>query len=152
MSLDLGGSYLRGAIVAGSCHLFLHACNRSLFARGLLIDSRAYVISQHVRWPIRTPRPTCVNQDTWVVITPKRPKVNSIHTAAWHAWTRTSPCIIVQKTVFCLIHFPASLTRLKPSCHFDLVVIKTWLVVVVGFTPNKLQGNHVEHAFCGLYD
>ncbi len=41
--------------VAASCHLPLHACNRSLFARGLSIDSRAHVISQHARWPIRTP-------------------------------------------------------------------------------------------------
>ncbi len=66
-----------------SCHLRLHACDRSLFARGLSIDSRAYVISQHVRWPIRAPLPTCANQDAWVVITPKRPKANSIHTAAY---------------------------------------------------------------------
>ncbi len=93
-----------------SCHLRLHACNRSLFARGLSIDSRAYVISQHARWPIRTPLPTCANQDAWVVITPKRSKANSIHTAAWHAWT----------AVFSLIHFPASFIRLWPSCHFDL--------------------------------
>ncbi len=27
-----------------SCHLCLHACNRSVFARGLSIGSRAYVI------------------------------------------------------------------------------------------------------------
>ncbi len=46
-----------------SCHLSLHACNRSLFERGLSIDSRAYVISQHVCWPIRAPLPTCANQD-----------------------------------------------------------------------------------------
>ncbi len=63
-----------------SCHLCLHACNRSLFARGLSIDSRACVISQHARWPIRTPCPTCANQDALVVITPK---ANSIHTVAW---------------------------------------------------------------------
>ncbi len=68
-----------------SCRLCLHACNRSLFARGLLIDSHAYVISQHVHWPIRTPLPTCANQDAWVVITPKLPKANSRHTAAWHS-------------------------------------------------------------------
>ncbi len=30
----------------------LHSCNRSLFARGLSIDSRPYVISQHARWPL----------------------------------------------------------------------------------------------------
>ncbi len=41
--------------VVASCHLYLHACDWSVFARGLSIDSRAYVNSQHVRWPIRTP-------------------------------------------------------------------------------------------------
>ncbi len=49
--------------VAAGCHLFLHACNRSLFEHGLSIDSRANVISQHARWPIRAPLPTCANQD-----------------------------------------------------------------------------------------
>ncbi len=58
-----------------SCHLCLNACNRSLFARGLSIDFPAYVISHHVRWPIRAP----------LLITPKRPKANSNHTTAWHA-------------------------------------------------------------------
>ncbi len=56
--------------VAARCHLSLHACNRSLFSRGLSIDFRAYVISQQACWPIRTPRPICGNQDAWVVITP----------------------------------------------------------------------------------
>ncbi len=64
-----------------SCHLCLNACNRSPFARGLSIDFPAYVISHHVRWPIRAPP----------LITPKRPKANPIHTAAWHTWTRTPP-------------------------------------------------------------
>ncbi len=32
-----------------------YACYRSLLARGLSIDSRAYVSSLHARWPIRTP-------------------------------------------------------------------------------------------------
>ncbi len=45
--------------VAAGCHLSLRACNRSLFARGLSIDSRAYVISQHEHCvppaPIRPP-------------------------------------------------------------------------------------------------
>ncbi len=104
---------------AARCHLSLHACNRSLFARGPSIDSRAYVISQHVRWPIRTPPPTCVNQDAWVVITTKRLKANSIHTATRHAWTRTLARNTVQKAVFSLIHFPASFIRLWPSCHFE---------------------------------
>ncbi len=49
--------------VVASCHLCLHACNRSVIARGLSIDSRAYVISQHVRWPIRAPLTACANQD-----------------------------------------------------------------------------------------
>ncbi len=96
----------------------MHACFHSFLARGLSIDSRAYVISLHARWPSRTPRPTFANQDAWVVITPKRPKSNSIHTAAWHAWARTPPLNIVQKAVFALIHFPASF--ILPSCHSDL--------------------------------
>ncbi len=69
---------------AASCHLSLHACNRSLFARELSIDSRAYVISQHSYWPITTPRPTCANKDALVVITPKRLKANSIHGTPEH--------------------------------------------------------------------
>ncbi len=32
-------------------------------ARVPLIDSRADVISVHTRWPIRTSRPICANQD-----------------------------------------------------------------------------------------
>ncbi len=103
-----------------SCHLCLHLCNRSLFVCGLSLDSGTYVISQNVRWPIRTPPPTCANQDAWVLITPKRPKANSRHTAALHALTRTPPRYIVQKAVFSLINFPASFIHLWPSCHFDL--------------------------------
>ncbi len=104
-----------------SCHLFLHACNRSVFARELSIDSRAYVISQHARWPIRAALPTCANQDARVVvITPKRPKANSIHTAVRHAWTRTPFLNIVQEAVFFLIHFSASFIHLWPLCHSDL--------------------------------
>ncbi len=60
------------------------------------------------------------NAAAWVVITPKRPKANSIHTAAWHNWTRTPARNIVQKVVYSLIHFPASFICLWPSCHFDL--------------------------------
>ncbi len=86
--------------VAARCHLSLHAYNQSHFARGLSIDSHAYIISQHTRWPIRTARSTCANQDAWVVITPKRPKANSIHTAACHAWTRTPPLNFVLKLYF----------------------------------------------------
>ncbi len=88
--------------------------------RGLSIDFRVYVISQHVRWPIKAPLPTCANQDAWVVIMPKRPKANSIHIATWHAWTETSPHNIVQKVVFSLIHLAASFIRLWPLCHSDL--------------------------------
>ncbi len=83
-------------------------------------DSHAYVISQHARWPIRTPRPTCANQDAWVVITPKWPNWNSIHTAAWHAWTLTLPLNFVLKAVFPLVHIPTPFTRLWPSRHSDL--------------------------------
>ncbi len=76
-----GGSVSIQSLNAGemlgncSCHLRLNACNRSLFARGLSIDFPAYVISHHVRWPIRAPP----------LITPNRPKANSNDTAAWHA-------------------------------------------------------------------
>ncbi len=95
---------------AASCHLSLHACNQSLFARGLSIDSLAYIIIQHARWPIRTLHPTYANQDAWVVITPRRSKGNSMHTAAWHNWTRTPALNIVQKDLFSLIHFPPHLS------------------------------------------
>ncbi len=91
--------------VAASCHLSLRACNRSLFARGLSIDSRAYVIGLHPCWPIRAPLPTRANQDACLVITPKRSKANSTHTAAWHAWTRTPARNIVQKATLFLTHF-----------------------------------------------
>ncbi len=123
----LFSSLFRGAVVLGlwasvvaSCHLCLHACNRSFFARGQSIDPRAYVISQHVHWPIRPPLPACANQDAWVVITSERPKANSIDTAAWHAWTRRQPLNFVFKAVFPLIHFPALFMRVCPSCHFDM--------------------------------
>ncbi len=101
-----------------SCQLCLYARNRALFARRLSIDSRAYVISQHARWPIRTPSPTCANKDAWVAITPKRPNAISIHTSAWHAWTRTPPLNFVLEAVFSLIHFPASFIRLWPFVPF----------------------------------
>ncbi len=97
--------------VAASCHLSLRVCNRSLFARRLSIDSRAYVISQHACWPIRTPHPISANQDTWVVITPKRPKANSIHTATWHNWKRTPAHNTVLKAVFYLTYFPVFVHR-----------------------------------------
>ncbi len=68
---------------------------------------------------IRTPRPPCANQDAWVVITPKRPKANSIHITVLHAWTRTPHRNTVQKAVFSLTNLSASLIRLWPSCYFD---------------------------------
>ncbi len=130
--------------VAASCHLPLHTSNRSLFVWGLSIDSLAYVTSQHARWPIRTPRPTCANQDAWAVITPRWPKANSIHTATRHAWTRTPARNTAQKAVFSLIHCPASFIRLWPSCHFDLGGIQTWFGAVcrttLQFLPLKTNG------------
>ncbi len=81
------------------------------------IGSRSYVISQHAHWPIRAPLPTCANQDAWVVITPKRPKANSIHTATRHAWARAPTRNTIQRAVFSLIHFPASFIRLWSSRH-----------------------------------
>ncbi len=85
----------------------LHACYRLLLARGLSIDSRAYVISLHAGWLIGTPSPTCTNQDAWVVITPKQPKANSIHTAAWQTWTPTPVHSTGKKALVYLIQFPA---------------------------------------------
>ncbi len=108
--------------ITSDCRFCLHACNLTVFTRGSSIDSRGYGISQHVHWPTRAPLPTCANQDAWVVITPKRPKSNSIHTAACHAWTRTPSLNIVQKAVFPSVHFPVSFIRLWPSCHSDLGV------------------------------
>ncbi len=111
---------------AASCHLSLCACYRSLFARGLSIDSRAYVISLHACRPIRTLGPNCANQDVWVVTTPKGPTANSIHTAVWHAWTRTPSLNIVQKAVFSLILLPPNLPVFG---HRAILIwgIETWL-------------------------
>ncbi len=61
-----------------SCRLCLHACNRSLFARGLSIDSHAYVISQHARRPIRTPSPTCKRENE-VADALSRITINAVH-------------------------------------------------------------------------
>ncbi len=99
-------------LVVASCHLSLRTYSRSLFARGLSIDSRAYVISQHARWPIRTPLPTCANQDAWVAITPKRPKIEF--------YSHSHAARLNTKSVFSLIHLPASFICLWPSCHSDL--------------------------------
>ncbi len=106
--------------VVASYHMSLHSCKRSLFARGLSIDSHAYVISQHACWPIGTSRPTCANQYALVIIETTRPKANSIHTAAGHKWTQTPARNIVQEAVFSILNVPASIVRLSPSCHFDL--------------------------------
>ncbi len=103
--------------VAASCHLCLHASNRSLFACGLSINSRAYV----ARWPTRAPRSTCANKNAWVVITPKCPKANSKHTA----WTRTPALNFVLKAAFSHLLYP--ILAIVP---FWFGWIKTWLGVV----------------------
>ncbi len=46
MATEIKQLALLDALLAASCHLSLHACNRSLFARRLSVDSRAYAISQ----------------------------------------------------------------------------------------------------------
>ncbi len=46
-------------------------------ARELSIDTCDYAVSQHARWPVRMPHPSYANEDAWVVVTLKRPKVNS---------------------------------------------------------------------------
>ncbi len=119
LHLTTDNSHSLNNSVVASFHLSLHTCNLPLLARGLSSVSRANVISQHASWPIRTPRSTSGNPDAWVVITPKRPKANSIYTAACHAWTRTPSLNIVKKAVFSLIHFAVSFTCLWPLCHFD---------------------------------
>ncbi len=102
--------------VAASCRLSLHACNRSLLARGTSIDSHAYVISLHARWPIRAPSLTCADQDAWAVITPKRPKANCSHTNARHAWTWT----LLRNTVQGAVFFPNIFSRL---INFSFVIV-----------------------------
>ncbi len=57
-------------LVAARCKSSLHACHRLLFERGLSIDSRAYVINQHARWPIRTPEWwSSLGGQVWIVFT-----------------------------------------------------------------------------------
>ncbi len=63
----------KDGIVAASCHLSLHACNRSLFARGLSIDSCDNDISQHAHWPIRTPEwSSCLSDQRRILCTQPR--------------------------------------------------------------------------------
>ncbi len=132
--------------VAASCRLSTHAYSRSLFVRRLSIDSRAYIISQHAPWPIRTPHSTCANQDAWVVITPKRPKANSIHTATWHTWTRTPPrnkfspdtfsCLIYPSLAIVRFWFGRSIHGWGAWCDYSLAgifVISTetnWVAII----------------------
>ncbi len=68
--------------------------------------------SLHARWPIRTPRPICTNQDAWLVITPKRPMGNSTGTTP-RPEHRLEICIF--RDTFSRLIYPA-----WPSCHFDL--------------------------------
>ncbi len=58
-------------------------------AHELSIASHANAKSLHALRPIRMPLPICANQDACVVITPKLPKANSIHTAVRPALERT---------------------------------------------------------------
>ncbi len=85
-----------------SSHLSLHACYRSLSARGPLIDSRDCVNSLRALWSIRTPRPSCANQDAWAVITLKLPEGEFYS----HIWIGTPPCNIVREAVLLHIHLP----------------------------------------------
>ncbi len=63
----------------------------------------------------------CTNQGAWVFVTPRRPNANSGHTGEPRVWTWTPSRDNVQRVVLFLIHFPVSLIRLLPACHFDLV-------------------------------
>ncbi len=91
----------REAFVEASCYL-LAPCTRAIDR-----SSRANYRSILVLTSLAN---TCAYQDAWVVITPKRPKANSIRSAAWHAWTRTQPRNIVQKSVFSEYIFPSYLS------------------------------------------
>ncbi len=52
-------------LAPGECtSKLVYQLSKSGPARVLSIDSCAYVISLHARWSIRTPRPTCTNQET----------------------------------------------------------------------------------------
>ncbi len=77
----------------------LHACNRSLFARGLSIDSRAYVSSQYARWPVRTPE-----------------------------WS-SRRILFTQHERHLVISFRRLYFPIGPSCHFGSGGIETWLGV-----------------------
>ncbi len=48
------------------------------------------------------------NQDAWALVTPRRPRVTSTHTAARHNWTRTPSHNIAQKAVFFKYTFPSN--------------------------------------------
>ncbi len=62
--------------------------------RVLSIASRANVKSLHALWPIRMPRPSCANQNTWAVLTPRRPKANfyKLYTRTPHTTSRSRLC------------------------------------------------------------
>ncbi len=108
-------------------------CGRDLICSGwvqtvrvLSIASRINFISLHALWPIRTPCPICTNQDTSAVATPKRPKANSIHTAARHAWTfwfwRIETCleVVVEQIVSLQIQFLTWLKKISVQVYFYL--------------------------------
>ncbi len=124
--------------VAASGHLSLQACKRSLFPRRLSIDSRAYVISQHAHWPIRTPRSTCANQDAWVVITPKRPRANS----TGHERQHVTPFRKQYNTIYIL---PPHLSALGHRAIFDLGGSRHGWGLFVEQT-NIFQGPHRQHS------
>ncbi len=108
-----------------SSHLSLHASYRSLPARGPLIDSRDCVNSLHVHWPIKTPRPSCANQDAWAVVTLKLPEGEFYS----HVWTGTPPRNIAMKAALTLIHYALFYLNNMPLAVM-ILGIEAWLWTV----------------------
>ncbi len=101
-----------------------HACYRPHHAR---TQCRAYLslYKSTALWPIKSPRPTCASQGSWLLLTPKRPNVNSIHTAARDALT----CTLSRKfsnAFSCFINPP-------------LAVVPSWFLGVFGEQPNLFR-------------
>ncbi len=102
--------------VASKCKYreLLHACYRSLLACGLSVDSHAYGINLHVRWPIRTPHPTCSNQVVWAAGHRRMQD-----TSARNASTRTPQAKPPTRLQLSNIYFSIPLNCLWPSYLSD---------------------------------
>ncbi len=64
------GSLLHAlAIMRMSGNLPMNGCYLSLLTNGISISSRSYANRLRVILPIKTPHPTCANQDAWAFVT-----------------------------------------------------------------------------------